>query len=141
MTELTGGCGCGGVRDRMSGPFRPAEACHCDTCRRTSGHYWAATSCRTDALTLESKATLEWWDSSPGHRRGFCNRCGSSLFWTGGEVGHISVGAGSLDRPTGLALAGHIFVAEKGDYYAIPAGAPQAEHWPEPGADWAGEDE
>jgi hypothetical protein len=31
----------------------------------------------------------------------------------------IDIAAGSLDQPTGLALAQHIFVADKGDYYEI----------------------
>ena len=33
---------------------------------------------------------------------------------------------GCLDEPTGLELADHIFVSEKGDYYDITDGLPQA---------------
>ena len=32
---------------------------------------------------------------------------------------------GALDTPTGSKIALHIFAAEKGDYYEIPAGEPQ----------------
>ena len=35
--------------------------------------------------------------------------------------------AGTLDAPTGLSLAGHIFVADKGDWYEIADGLPRAE--------------
>ena len=35
---------------------------------------------------------------------------------------------GALDVPTRLQLERHIFVAEKGDYYAIADGLPQNEH-------------
>ncbi len=33
--------------------------------------------------------------------------------------------AGTLDAPTGLALAMHIFVGDAGDYYRIADGLPQ----------------
>lgn len=51
--------------------------------------------------------------------------CGSSLFWQrdGSEI--IDVAAGAIDSPTGLRLLGHIFVADKGDYYDIADGLPQ----------------
>jgi len=32
---------------------------------------------------------------------------------------HISISAGSLDRPTGLKVVEHIFLAQKGDYYEV----------------------
>ena len=35
--------------------------------------------------------------------------------------------AGTLDAPTGLAVKGHIFTADKGDYYDITDGLPQSE--------------
>lgn len=38
----------------------------------------------------------------------------------------MSIFAGTLDGKTGLALSGHIFCADKGDYYAISAALPQA---------------
>jgi hypothetical protein len=46
--------------------------------------------------------------------------------------GTVSAARGSRsppapDGPTGLRLKGHIFVADKGDYYAIADGLPQAE--------------
>lgn len=135
MTDYTGGCACGGVRYRVAGELRPVEACHCETCRRTSGHYVAATACDRGALVLESAETLTWWNSSPGHRRGFCRRCGGNLFWDEEGDPTISIWAGTLDLPTGIRLSRHIFTAEKGDYYDLTDGLPQAKRWP---ADEAG---
>lgn len=43
---ITGGCPCGGVRYEVRGPLRDVIACHCTQCRRTSGHFVAATACR-----------------------------------------------------------------------------------------------
>ena len=119
-----GGCLCGAVRYRVDGPLRPVVACHCSQCRRTSGHHVAATSAPRGAVAIEGEVT--WFASSPEARRGFCGICGSNLFWDGGGAG-LSIMAGTLDGPTGLAMAGHIFVADRGDYYDIADGLPQAE--------------
>ncbi len=41
----------------------------------------------------------------------------------------ISVAAGALESPTGLRMARHIFVADKGDYYDIADGLPQLDKY------------
>lgn len=121
---MTGGCLCGAVRYRVDGPLRPVVGCHCTQCRKSSGHYVAATSAPRDCVAVEGEVT--WFASSDTARRGFCATCGSSLFWDGpGE--NLSIHAGTLDKPTGLTLAGHIFVGDKGDYYALGSDLPQAE--------------
>ncbi|MEL7344981.1 MAG: GFA family protein [Pseudomonadota bacterium] len=120
---MTGGCLCGKVRYTTTSELRPVIGCHCVQCRKTSGHYVAATSARRDALQITGKVT--WYQSSETARRGFCATCGSSLFWDG-EGENISIHAGTLDIPTGLALSAHIFVADKGDYYSLDEDLPQA---------------
>jgi hypothetical protein len=59
-------------------------------------------------------------------RRGFCPVCGSNLFWDGPGA-NLAIMAGTLDGPTGLTFKAHIFWADKGDYYEIADGLPQAE--------------
>jgi hypothetical protein len=121
---ITGGCQCGGVRYQVQGKLRDVIACHCIQCRRTSGHFVAATACRRRAFTLVKDEALKWYVAVPGFRRGFCSECGSSLFFEeeGGE--RVSIAAGSLDEPQGLKIAAHIFASEAGDYYQIDAGVP-----------------
>lgn len=123
---VTGGCACGGVRYSVSGPLRDIIACHCEQCRRTSGHFVAATACRRKYFELTASDTLQWYSAVPGYRRGFCNRCGASLFFeeVGGE--RVSIAAGSLDDPQGLKLAAHIFTAEASDYYRLDDDVPTA---------------
>ncbi len=120
----TGGCLCGAVRYRVAGPLRDVVACHCTQCRRGSGHHVAATAARRSDLHVEGEP--RWFASSEGARRGFCPTCGSNLFWERQGAERISIWAGSLDAPTGLEMRGHIFVADKGDYYEIADGLPQA---------------
>lgn len=123
----TGGCLCGGVRYRIDGDCRDIINCHCENCRRTHGHFAAYTATDHARLTLLSAQSLQWYhDASPDTHRGFCNRCGASLFWEKRDGRkRISIAAGSLDDGTGLKTIGHVFVSEAGPYYRIDDGLPQ----------------
>jgi hypothetical protein len=121
----TGGCLCGAVRYEVCGPLRPIVMCHCIQCRRMTGHVMAATAARHGDFRLLSEAGLGWYASSDEARRGFCTRCGSTLFWQGGGLDYLSIAAGSLDDSSGLHIACHIFTADKGCYYEIGDSAPQ----------------
>jgi hypothetical protein len=122
-----GGCLCGGVRYSVRGVLRDVIACHCSQCRRTSGHFVAATGAESARITLLEHATLVWFASSQRAERGFCARCGGNLFWRPLKEGRewTSIMAGTLDPPTNLRLKQHIFVADKSDYYEIADGAPR----------------
>ncbi|MGH1576867.1 GFA family protein [Planktotalea sp.] len=125
----TGGCLCGGVSYELHGELRPSVACHCDQCRKTSGHYVSATQVGGDQLVLTRDETLSWFQSSPEAKRGFCNRCGSSLFWQHvDDGGATSVMSGTIDGATGITTGKHIFTAFKGDYYDIADNLPQSEN-------------
>jgi hypothetical protein len=122
-----GGCLCGAVRYEVRGTLRPVVLCHCTQCRRTTGHFLATTAARHADFRLLTEQSLEWYDSSPEARRGFCRRCGSTLFWQGAGRDYVSIAAGTLDDSSGLKAACHIFVADKGGYYEIDDGLPQSE--------------
>ena len=125
MTQpISGGCLCGGVRYAVNGALRDIVACHCEQCRRSSGHFVAATACRRAHFQLLQQDSLQWYSAVPAFRRGFCNVCGSSLFFEETGKERVSIAAGSLDQPQGLSIAAHIFTAEAGDYYAIDPGVP-----------------
>ena len=120
-----GSCLCGKVSFRVSGSLREIIACHCDQCRKQSGHFYAATSAADTDLTVEGSENLTWYAASPEARRGFCRDCGSALFWKREGSASTSILAGAFDKPTGLRIASHIFVGQKGDYYEIEDGLPQ----------------
>jgi len=123
----TGGCLCGAIRYRADGPLRPVVLCHCTQCRRMTGHFMAATAAKRAGFSIEAPDAVAWYEASDTARRGFCPRCGSTLFWDAAGKDYISIAAGTLDDSTGLASACHIFVADKGGYYAIADGLPQIE--------------
>jgi hypothetical protein len=66
---------------------------------------------------LAPDSPVTWFASSDHARRGFCSRCGSSLFWQPLGEGRVSVAAGALEKPTGLQLAEVWHRADAGDYY------------------------
>ncbi len=114
---VQGSCLCGAVAFEAAGPLRDVVACHCTQCRKTSGHFWAATSVPMERFDLTRDEGLAWFRSSPQAERGHCRRCGSTLFWKHDAEDRISIGAGAIDGPTGLTTAKHIFMDDAGDYY------------------------
>ena len=122
----TGGCMCGQVRYAVQGALRDIICCHCEQCRRSSGHFVAATACRKVNFRLLNHDALKWYSVKPGLRRGFCSACGSSLFFEDLNSERISIAAGTLDQPQGLKIAAHIYAAEAGDYYRIETDVPVA---------------
>lgn len=124
----TGSCLCESVQFELHGPLRASVACHCIQCRKTSGHHVSATQVGPDQLVITHDDGLAWFQSSPQAARGFCNRCGSSLFWRHeADEGRVSVMSGTINGDTGITTSHHIFTAFKGDYYHIADGLPQSE--------------
>lgn len=121
----TGGWLCGGVRYEIRGELRPVVYCHCEQCRKTSGHFVAATTSPLQAFALLNDETLSVYRASDVARRGFCNRCGGNLFRSPDNEDRICIYAGTIDTPTGLSDDRHIFVADKSDYVDIVDGVPQ----------------
>jgi len=127
--SVKGSCECQGVVFELIGELRDVVFCHCSQCRKTSGHYWAATQVSKGNLNLIKATSLSWYDSSDKARRGFCSVCGSSMFYERKGIDKISVSAGSLEIPTTLDRMRHIYVASKGDYYDISDELPQFEEY------------
>ena len=127
--SVKGSCECQGVVFELIGELRDVVFCHCSQCRKTSGHYWAATQVSKGNLNLIKATSLSWYKSSDKARRGFCSVCGSSMFYERKGIDKISVSAGSLEIPTSLDRMRHIYVASKGDYYDISDELPQFEEY------------
>lgn len=107
-------------------PSEPT-ACHCTQCRKQTGHFLASANVKKSAIKYLSAETLRWFQSSEKVRRGFCAKCGSTLFWEPVFKDWTSVALGCIEGPTALSLERHIFVAEKGDDYVLADGLPQNE--------------
>ena len=121
-----GGCLCGGVRYRVTGPLRDITTCHCGECRRTHGGAAPYTACPDDQLELLTDLGLAWVESphsTTNAVRGFCANCGSSLFWKAPDRDYTAIAAGSVDEPSGLHSIDHIWWDARADW-EVPDGLP-----------------
>jgi hypothetical protein len=117
-----GRCLCGGVSFCVSGPLRDVIDCHCERCRRFTGHYLAATTAdKGDVEIVDPDGRLTWFYPVPEAGYAFCAGCGSSLFWQAQSHPHrLSICAGTLDPPTGLTTVEAWWVSEASDYHQRP---------------------
>lgn len=124
----TGRCECGGVSYVVDAQLRDVWNCHCEPCRRITGHHMAATAAEVDDVQFVSDESLRWYRRTETVDYGFCGTCGSSLFWRASDKpGHLSICAGTLDQPTGLRTAGILFASQVGDYHSLEPGVETTE--------------
>lgn len=120
-----GSCRCGTVSFEVKGELPPPDACHCTQCRKQSGHFFASTDVKRQALTVKGADNITWFRSSEKVQRGFCSTCGAALFWDPIGKDWVGIAMEAFDKPTDTKLRIHIYVADKGDYYEIADGLPQ----------------
>jgi hypothetical protein len=121
--RATGRCLCGAVTYEVHGRLRDVVVCHCVECRRWTGAAGAFAAARNEDLVVQGDA-LRWIESSGSSRRArraFCGECGSSLFWRAAGAERTGIAVGSLDAPTGLRIAAHIYTEQAPDWDVLPA--------------------
>lgn len=77
----------------------------------------AASAAASADVVFSADETLTWYSAQPLVHYGFCNRCGSTLFWKAEDKpGSLSICAGTLDQPTGLTTSLVLFGDDIADY-------------------------
>ena len=117
--SLSASCLCNGISMTIKGQFRPVINCHYIQCTKTHGNYAAYTSVLEQNIIFKSKKTLKWFQSSAKAKRGFCKKCGSSIFFKRLGSKAVSISAGLFRNPSKLKTISHIYVKNKRDYYKI----------------------
>ena len=117
--SLKASCLCGGIKLRTQGYHRNVHNCHCIQCMKTHGHHAAYTNVEERNVKFLKKRTLRWFKSSKRAKRGFCNKCGASLFFKIIGAKTISIAAGMFNKPIKLKTTMNIFVKGKSDYYKL----------------------
>lgn len=117
--NLKAKCLCGSIAFRTNGNHRDVINCHCIQCLKTHGNYAAATKVLDTDIKFSKKMTLRWYRSSKRAKRGFCNKCGASIFFKVLNTDSTSIFAGIFDKPTKLKTTMDIFVEGKSDYYKL----------------------
>lgn len=112
MTQAHGGCLCGDVRFTVRWPSEWLAHCHCSLCRRAHGAAFVTWfGMRNTHARIEDRAgSLRWYTSSPGADRGFCGRCGSSLFFRSQRwPGELHIALANLEGDADRAPMAHVF--------------------------------
>lgn len=61
--------------------------------------------------SVDLNGPIGWFNSSPGMRRGFCLRCGTTLFSERVSANTMGLTMGSLDEPDAFAPTEHIWTS------------------------------
>jgi hypothetical protein len=116
-----GGCLCGQVRFRAAGAPAWVGWCHCASCRRHTGAPVSVFAAFEGACVEVTAGEITRFESSPGVKRGFCARCGSTLTCEGpARPGEWHIHVGAFDRPQDLAPTFHLFAGERLPWVADP---------------------
>ena len=86
---------------------------------KTHGNYSSYTAILEKDVQMISKKTLKWYQSSLRTKRGFCSKCGASIFFKHLESESVSISAGMFQHPTNLKTKYNIFTIGKMDYYKL----------------------
>lgn len=112
MAQAHGSCLCGDVRFTVAWPSKWVAHCHCTMCQRAHGAAFVTWfGMENERVRIEDAAgSLNWYVSSPGAERGFCKRCGSSLFFRSGRwPGELHIALANLHDEADHAPMVHVF--------------------------------
>ncbi len=123
--SIEGGCLCGRVRFRVTGPLGEAGYCHCTRCQKRTGTSSSANvSVDADAFELLAGEGLIrcWRHPDGGFEKCFCGECGAHLFSRDPE-GRRGPGIriGAFDSDPGVEMSYRQFVAYAPAWEPIPA--------------------
>ncbi|WP_377295621.1 GFA family protein [Rhizobium sp. SGZ-381] len=96
-SSYSGGCQCGAIRFRVSGPLRDASICHCRMCQKAFGGYYAPLVSVRGTDFEWTRGTRKIFRSSNVVSRGFCGDCGTPLTYEAPDG--VAVAAGAFDDP------------------------------------------
>jgi len=122
MSSCEGRCLCRGIRFAVRLPTLFVAHCHCRWCREAHGAaYVTWVGVAEERFELQQGADLlHWYESTAQSRRGFCSRCGTTLFFASalapGEI-HVTRAslAGTLDRSPQL----HCFFDQHAEWASV----------------------
>jgi len=123
MSARPGQCLCGAVTFAADEVDTEIGACHCNMCQRWSGGIFIAATSR--GVTFEGEKNISTYRSSDWAERGFCNKCGTLLFYRLLDSDEYELCPGVFDDQSDFVLTGEIFIDRKPDGYALAGEHPR----------------
>ena len=121
--NATGKCLCGAVTFVANGVTPELHICHCSMCRKWGGG--PLMSVGAEGVAFRGEENVQRYESSAWAERGFCKRCGSSLFYRLKEGDSYFLGMGTLDDQSPFKLTSEIYVDEKPPGYDFVGSHPR----------------
>mgnify|MGYP003402652278 FL=1 len=121
MSELSmikGSCLCGAVKISTTSINHHVAACHCSMCRKWGGAALLGVECN-EGVSFEGEENISVYQSSEWAERGFCNKCGSHLFYKLKENNHYYIPVGIFNDDEHLIFDLQVFIEEKPEYYSF----------------------
>ncbi len=113
---MNGRCMCGAVTLKVAELGPDMNACHCEMCRRWTGSAFVAVHADASNVAIDgpvkTKATSAW------ATRGWCDDCGSTLFYRTNHNGSYGLSAGLFDNAAGRTLNIEYYVDQKPNGFA-----------------------
>ncbi|MBU2511963.1 GFA family protein [bacterium] len=113
-----GSCLCGAVKFLAKTMNPDIIVCHCKMCRKWTGGLLMSVFCGTD-VRFTGEENIKVFDSSQWAERGFCNNCGSGLFYRlkGNQEYHIPVSL--FEHCKGVIFKEQLFIDKKPEFYSF----------------------
>ncbi len=122
--SFSGGCQCGAVRYHVGGALEGAHLCHCRMCQKAAGNYFMPLASAAEADFTITRGEPAWFQSSDPVKRGFCQNCGTPLFFKTVGSSTIAVTLGSLDDPSAIEPESNDGVESRVRFFGSLAGKP-----------------
>ncbi len=118
IMEGNGSCLCGAIRITAKSMSMSVGACHCDMCRKWGGGPYFAVECGSD-VSFEGEENISVFNSSDWGERGFCNKCGSHLFYRLKQPNQYIMAVGLFDKDKSFVFDHQVFIDEKPSFYCF----------------------
>lgn len=115
--EHCGACLCGAVRVTAK-TKNNIGVCHCAMCRKWGGGPLFAVECGS-GIAFEGAEHIAVFDSSAWAERGFCQKCGTHLFYRLKGEKHYAIPVGLFDSSETWRFSEQIFIEQKPSFYSF----------------------
>ena len=123
LESAKGHCLCGAVTFEARQVDTHVHGCHCTMCVRWSGG--SLMSAMAQEVSFDGEDHIGRYQSSAWAERGFCQQCGSNLFYRLKEGEGYIMCMGAFDDPAQFELVGEIYVDEKPPGYNFAGDHPR----------------
>ncbi len=114
--EASGNCLCGAIHFIAKKTSNNMGVCHCGICRKWGGGPFMAVDCGTE-VSFDGEENISVFNSSEWAERGFCEQCGSHLFYRLKESNQYIIPVGLFDDDKMFVFDHQVFIEEKPSFY------------------------